>query len=157
MLRQPHPLRQYLQDKHRFNMSLFQQDPSLNLSEEIATFFLYMLEEDRLPVPRLYLPQIIFAKSRAGMSSELLASSMISRFGEIGIPTGTIEDGTNNVMEAFVKAFSEEIVDHIQSQCRIDLAVDTGIKVQASGGNAGGPVTAIGASIAPHTGIGVPR
>ena len=138
-------------------MALFNQDASLNVSEEIATFFLYMLEEDRIPVPKLSLPQIIFAKTRPGMSSELLASSMISRFGEIGIPTGALEDGTDNVMEAFVKAFSEEIVDHIQSQCRVDLAVDAGIKVQATGGNAGGPVTAVGASFAPHTGIGVPR
>jgi hypothetical protein len=138
-------------------MPLFEQDPQLNVSEEIATFFLFMLEEDRIPVPKLSLPQIIFAKSRPGMSSELLASSVISRFGEIGIPTGAIEDGTNNVMEAFVKAFSEEIVDHIQSQCRVDLAVDVGIKVQATGGNAGGPVVAVGASIAPHTGTGVPR
>jgi hypothetical protein len=88
-------------------MPLFEQDPQLNVSEEIATFFLFMLEEDRIPVPKLSLPQIIFAKSRPGMSSELLASSVISRFGEIGIPTGAIEDGTNNVMEAFVKAFSE--------------------------------------------------
>lgn len=138
-------------------MPLFEQDKTLNVSEEIATFFLYMLEEDRIPVPKLSLPQLLFAKGRPGMSSELLASSIISRFGEIGIPTGPIEDGTNNVMESFVKALSEEIIDHIQSQCRIDIAVDAGVKVQATGGNAGGPLTAVGASFAPHTGTGVPR
>lgn len=138
-------------------MALFEQDASLNVSEEIATVFLYMLEEDRIPVPRLSLPQILFAKARPGMSPELLASSIISRFGEAGIPTGALEEGTPNVMEQFVKIICEEIIDHIQSQCRVDTAVDVGIKVQASGGNAGGPVVALGASIAPHTGIGVPR
>jgi len=138
-------------------MALFEQDPNLNVSEEIATVFLYMLEEDRIPVPKLSLPQILFAKTRPGMSPELLASSVISRFGEIGIPTGALEEGTPNVMEQFVKVLAEEIVDHIQSQCRVDTAVDIGIKLQATGGNAGGPVTAVGASIAPHTGIGVPR
>lgn len=138
-------------------MPLFEQDASLNLSEEIATFFLYMLEEDRVPVPRLALPQILFAKARPGMSSELLASSIISRFSEAGIPTGALEEGSPNVMENLVKIIAEEVIDHFQSQARCDVAVDVGIKLQATGGNAGGPVTAIGSSIAPHTGIGVLR
>jgi len=138
-------------------MALFQQDPNLNISEEIATVFLYMLEEDRESVPRLSLPQILFAKARPGMSSELLASSIISRFGEIGIPSGVLEEGTPNVMEQFVKVLAEEIIEHIQTQCRVDTAVDVGIQVQANGANAGGPVVALGASISPHTGVGVPR
>lgn len=138
-------------------MALFELDPSLNMSEEIATVFLYMMEEDRIPIPKLSLPQILFAKARPGMSPELLASSIISRFGEIGIPTGPLEEGSPNVMEQFVKVISEEIIDHIQSQCRVDTAVDVGMKVQASGANAGGPLVALGASIAPHTAIGVPR
>lgn len=138
-------------------MALFELDPSLNMSEEISTVFLYMLEEDRVPIPRLSLPQILFAKTRPGMSPELLASSIISRFGEIGIPTGPLEEGAPNIMEQFVKVLSEEIIDHIQSQCRVDTAVDVGMKLQATGANAGGPLVAVGASIAPHTGIGVPR
>lgn len=138
-------------------MPLFQQDPNLNKSEEIATVFLFMLEEDRVPVPKLSLPQILFAKSRAGMSSELLASSITSRFEEAGIPRGTLEEGTPNVMENLVKIMCEEIIDHFQSQARVDVAVDTGAKLQASGANAAGPVASIGATIAPHTGIGVLR
>lgn len=138
-------------------MAIFEHDTSLNLSEEIATVFLFMLEEDRIPVPKLSLPQIMFAKTRPGMSAELLSSSIISRFGEAGIPTGTLEEGTPNVMENFVKIISEEVVDHIQNQMRVDIAVDTGIKLQATGANQGGPLTAIGASISPHTGVGVAR
>ena len=47
------------------------------------------------------------------------------------------------------------MVSAIQDDMRVDIAVDTGITVQASGANAGGPVVAIGSSIAPHTGVGV--
>lgn len=128
-----------------------------NKSEEVADFLLFMLKEDRLQVPKLSLFQILAAKTRPGLSAELLASSVTSRFEEIGIPSGPLEGGAPNVMEAFVKIFSEAIVDAIQNDMRVDIAVDTGVTVQASGANAGGPIVAIGSSIAPHTGTGIAR
>ena len=128
-----------------------------NKSEEVADFMLFMLKEDRLKVPKIGIPQIIAAKIRPGLSAEILTSSITSRFEEIGIPTGPLEGGSPNVMEAFVKIMSEAIVDAIQNDMRVDIAVDTGITVQASGANAGGPLIALGASVAPHTGTGVAR
>ena len=90
-------------------------------------------------------------------SAELLSTAITSRFEEAGIPTGPLEGGEPNVMENFVKVFCEELVDTLQNDMRIDVAVDKGITLQASGANAGGPVLAVGTSIAPHTGIGVAR
>ena len=132
-------------------------DPNLNKSEEISEFLLFMLEQDRLPVPRLSIGQILMAKTRQGLSAELLTSSIVSRFDEAGIPTGTLADGTPNVMEAYTKVMMEEIVDAIQNQMRIDVVVDQGALLTAQGANGGGGLVAVGSTTKPHTGIGVAR
>lgn len=138
-------------------MAVVPIDESLNVSEEISDFFLFLLNEDRVSVPKLSIPQILLAKARPGLSSEILSSSIISRFPEAGIPTGPLVGGATNVMENFVKVMCEEIVDAIQNDLRVDVVTDAGATVSASGGNAGGPVVCVGATITPHTGIGVAR
>ena len=132
-------------------------DEDLNISEEIADFFLFLLNEDRTQLPKLSIPQILLAKQRPGLSSEILSSSIISRFPEAGIPTGPLVGGAANVMENLVKIMMEEIVEAIQNDLRVDVVIDPGAAVTASGGNSGGPVVAIGATTAPHTGVGVAR
>lgn len=138
-------------------MAIIPTSPDLNKSEEVADFLLFMLREDRIPLPRLSVPQILLTKARPGLSAEILASAIISRFPEIGIPNGPLVNGSPNVMEILIKIVSEEIVDTLQNDMRIDTVVDTGITVQTQGANSGGPVLSIGASIVPHTGIGVAR
>lgn len=132
-------------------------DEELNVSEEIADFLLFLLKEDRIQLPKLSIPQILLAKGRPGLSSEILSSSVISRFPEAGIPTGPLVGGATNVMENYTKVLLEEIVDAIQNDLRVDVVTDAGATVSASGGNAGGPVVCVGATVAPHTGIGVAR
>ena len=101
--------------------------------------------------------EIIMAKGRPGLSAEILSSSIISRFPEVGIPTGPLVGGATNVMENLIKVICEEVVDAIQSDMRIDVVTDAGATVSASGGNSGGPVVSVGATVANHTGIGVAR
>lgn len=132
-------------------------DEDLNVSEEIANFFLFLLNEDRIQIPKLSIKQILLAKSRPGLSSEILSSSIISRFPEAGIPTGPLIGGATNVVENLVKIICEEFVDAIQGDMRIDVVTDAGATISAAGGNAGGPVTVVGATIAPYTGIGIAR
>lgn len=130
-------------------------DSGLNISEEIAAFLLFLLNEDRQVLPRLSLKQILTAKARPGLSSDILSSSIISRFPEIGIPNGPLVGGATNVMENFVKVLCEEIIDSIQNEMRVDVAVDPGATLTAAGGNAGGPVTVVGATVAPHSAVGI--
>jgi hypothetical protein len=130
-------------------------DSNLNISEEIASFFLFLLNEDRERVPRLSLRQILTAKARPGLSSDILASSIIARFPEIGIPNKPLVGGKPNVMENFVRVLCEEIIDTVQNDMRVDIALDPGATVTAAGGNAGGPVTVVGATVAPHSGVGI--
>lgn len=138
-------------------MALIKINEDLQKSEEVADFMLFMINEDRELLPKLSLQQILMAKLRPGLNAEILTSSIVSRFPEAGIPTGPLEGGAPNVMEAFVKVVIEEIVTAIQEDMRIDLAVDAGINSVVFGTNYGGPVTSAGASTAPHTGVGVAR
>lgn len=128
-----------------------------NKSEEVADFLLFMLNEDRIPVPKLSIPQLLLAKTRPGMMPDQISSRIISRFPEIGIPNGPLNEGSNNVMESFVRVVIEEVVDAIQNDMRVDIAVDAGITGLGIGGNAGGAVQTFNTSTRPHTGIGVAR
>lgn len=132
-------------------------DEDLNMSEEVSTFLLFLLNEDRIQLPKLSIKQILLAKARPGLSSEILNASVVARFPEAGIPTGPLVGGSPNVMENYTKIIIEEIVDAIQNDLRVDVVTDAGATVTASGGNAGGPVVCVGATVAPHTGIGIAR
>lgn len=138
-------------------MAAVEIDNDLNVSEEIADFLLFLLNDDRVQLPKLSIKQILLAKGRPGLSSEILSASIISRFPEAGIPTGPLVGGATNVMENLIKIMCEEFVDALQTDMRIDVVTDAGATVSASGGNAGGPVVCVGATISPHTGIGVAR
>lgn len=136
-------------------MAVIGIDSGLQKSEEIADFMLFLLKEDRIKIPKPSIKEIILAKTRPGLSADILTSSVISRFEEIGIPSGPLVGGTPNVMENYTKVLMEEIVSAIQTDMRVDIATDAGAIVQASGANAGGPVVAVGATTAPHSATGI--
>lgn len=130
-------------------------NPELQKSEEISDFLLFLLKEDRTPVPKPSIQQILLAKTRPGLNAEILTTAVTSRFSEIGIPSGALVGGTPNVMEKLVKVIMEVIVEGIQNDMRVDIATDPGILVTASGANAGGPVVAVGATTAPGSATGI--
>ena len=136
-------------------MGCIKIDKKLQKSEEIADFFSFLLFEARNVLPRLSIPKILLAKLRPGLDSGILSTSIISRFNEIGIPNGPLENGNANVMELYTKVLVEEIVEAIQGDMRIDTAVDIGMVVASAGANSGGPVTSTGANPAPHTATGI--
>jgi len=136
-------------------MAIIPIDEDLQMSEEIADFLLFLLKEDRIPVPRPTIPQILLAKTRPGLNAQILTSSITARFKEAGIPTGPLVGGTPNVMENFVKIMMEEIVSAIQTDMRVDIATDAGAVVNAAGANAGGPVAVVGTTISPHSATGI--
>lgn len=138
-------------------MSAISIDPDLQISEEIADFMLFLLNENRVALPKLSIPKILLTKARPGLSAEILTSSITSRFPEAKIPNGPLIGGTPNSMEILIKIICEEVVDALQNDMRIDVVTDAGATVTASGGNSGGPVVCVGATVAPHTGIGIAR
>jgi len=136
-------------------MPIIKIDDRLNKSEEISELLLALTEESRTSFPKLGLQQIIAAKVRPGLDDSSTAENIISRFPEIGIPNGVLENGSPNVMEEFVKVMVEEIFNSIKNESRTDIAVDSGMIVTSVGASAVGPVTSTGANPAPHTATGV--
>src|ERR1035437_819899 len=136
-------------------MACIQIDKNLQKSQELADFFSFLLLENRFKIPRMPLPKIVLAKARPGLDSEVTSSAIISRFPEIGIPSGPLGNGHPNVMEAFAKIMTEEIFDSIQNEMRVDTAVDIGMLVQSTGGNAGGPVVSVGQNPLLHSATGM--
>jgi len=137
-------------------MGCIQIDNKLQKSEELANFFLFLFGDDRDKLPRLSLFKILLGKTRPGLDSSIISSSILSRFQEIGLPSGPLEGGQTNVMEEYTKIVVEEIVDAIHSDMRVDVAVDQGMVVTSAGANVGGPVASTGANPAPHTATGLP-
>jgi hypothetical protein len=85
------------------------------------------------------------APSRKGLNKKLIASKIISRFSEVGIPNGPDAAGNANVMEAFAALVVEEIIDAICFDARVDISFrPQGIMFVGTGGNAGGPVVVQG-------------
>ena len=97
----------------------------------------------RPPAPSIP-PQLLLceAVNRPGLSAIAMASAIIARLPEAGIPTGVNPDGSENVNNKFIKIMCEEIVREIQNSARVDCSIKPGaIMAVGTGGNAGGPVT----------------
>ncbi len=138
-------------------MGFIKIDPKLQQSDTVANFFSSLIMDERNVLPKLSLPQILLSKIRPGLDANAITSSIISRFKEAGIPTGPLSEGTPNAMEEFTKIIIEELVDAIQNEMRVDIAVDQGMQVYSTGANAGGPVISTGANLTPHSGAGIAR
>jgi hypothetical protein len=55
-------------------------------------------------------------------------------------------------MEEYTKKVVEELVYAIQNDMNVQVAVEPGLPVTASGANSGGPVVVVGQSTGPHGG-----
>ena len=106
------------------------------------------------PIPPPLL--LIGKRLRPGMSARNLAARTISRLeSEGGLPMGDVfSDGPNK--EALkVKIMAEELITMIQTEAKVDIAIDPGFIQITSSGFAGPiPVVAQGSNILPVSGGG---
>jgi hypothetical protein len=101
-------------------------------------------------IPTLLL--ICEASERSGISAMSLASNIIRRLPEIGIPTGANPDGSQNLITGFVRIFSEELVKEFKDNAQIECALQAGgVTSQGVGTNAGGSVTVTSTNILPFS------
>ena len=138
-------------------MAFIDIDPSLNISEEIADLMLSFLTDVSDFNRDLTVSEILAQKTRPGLNADVISNSIISRFPEIGLPSGPLVNGAANVMEALIRVIFEELVDSIQNQMRIDIGIFPGGTVSTNGANAAGPVPSIGTTITAQEGVGVAR
>lgn len=92
--------------------------------------------------------------NKPGLSPEKMAARVISRKTEAGLPTGPIEGGGFAPDEIMEKIRMEEIVKAITEDMRMDVCTRPGAQLQATGGNAGGPVQVLGTLISTSCGHG---
>ena len=95
---------------------------------------------------------------RPGLSETLISTNIIEGNGKFGINTGQNPDGTENVVNMFVKNIVDCVVKAIREDAVVHCTIPAGmITVQAEGGNAGGPVVAVGSNITTITISGIIR
>lgn len=98
------------------------------------------------------------AVQRPGISKIKITSEIISDNTTLGINTGQMPDGTENVVNEFVSNVVEKVVDTLKDDAMVECVIPIGsVVVQANGGNAGGPVVAVGTNINNAKGYGVIR
>ena len=126
-----------------------------NLLETVKT----ALDAARQPANTL-VGFLIYATAvhRPGISKLKITSEIISDNASLGINTGQMPDGTENVVNQFVSNVVEKVVDTLKDDAMVECVIPSGsIIVSAKGANAGGPVVAVGTNINDAKGYGVVR
>lgn len=104
-----------------------------------------------VPTPLL----LIGVKQRPGLSPTKIASNIISRKPEAGLPVGTLPSGVISPDEMMWRIAVEEIIKALQEDAIISVGIPQGITLTAAGISAAGPVTVYGQTITFAKGYGV--
>ena len=98
------------------------------------------------------------AVHRPGVSKLKITSEIIADNTTLGINTGKMPDGTDNVVNEFVANVVEKVVDTLKDDAMVECVIPTGsVVVTAKGANAGGPVVAVGTNVNNAKGYGIIR
>jgi len=105
------------------------------------------------PVPTPLI--LIGVPLRAGLSPTKIASRIIARKSEAGLPVGALPSGAINPDEIMERIRIEEIVKAIQQDMIISVGIPPGITLTAAGISPTGPVSVFGSTITFTKGYGV--
>jgi len=92
---------------------------------------------------------------RTGLSPTKIASRIIARKGEAGLPVGVLPSGTISPDEIMERIRIEEIINALQQEAIITVAIPPGITLTAAGISPSGPVSVFGSTIIYSKGYGV--
>ena len=103
----------------------------------------------RAPFPQL--SRILLVCSmirRPGLSTIQSVANITKDLNKLGIPTGSMPDGSPNLTVAFTFANTKEIYRAVRKDASIQLGfLPFSMMVTAAGGNAGGPLVAQGGNV----------
>jgi hypothetical protein len=97
------------------------------------------------PVPTPLI--LVGVPRRSGLSPTKIASRIIARKSEAGLPVGVLPSGAVSPDEIMERIRIEEIVKAFQQEAVITVAINQGIPIQAAGISPTGPVTVFGSTI----------
>jgi len=92
---------------------------------------------------------------RTGLSPTKIASRIIARKSEAGLPVGVLPSGQVNPDEIMERIRIEEIINALQQEAIITVAIPPGITLTAAGISPTGPVTVFGSTVIYSKGYGV--
>ena len=84
---------------------------------------------------------------RSGLSPTKIASRIITRKSEAGLPVGALPSGGASPDELMERIRVEEIIKAIQQEAVVTVAIAPGITLSAAGVSAAGPVSVFGSTI----------
>lgn len=98
---------------------------------------------------------LIGVPKRSGLSPTKIASAIIQRKPEAGLPVGNLPSGAVSPEELMWRIAIEEIIKGFQEDAIITVAIPPGTTLTAAGASAAGPVSVVGSTITITTGYGV--
>jgi len=114
---------------------------------------------DSAKMPANVLPPFLLkctALNRPGLSAYKIASRIIENNKALGIPVEDNPDGTANLINQYTYNVVKCMVDAIKNDASVQVAIpQQSLLIQATGGNAGGPVTCIGSNLLDSIGNGI--
>jgi hypothetical protein len=109
--------------------------------------------------PATVLPSIIMLCAmvrRPGLSCMVSTSNVLQDIAKRGCPTENLPDGSPNLMNELVASMVCEVYRALKEDANIQIALPPGaFTINATGGNAGGPVNVTGTNITPGSGVGL--
>lgn len=114
---------------------------------------------DSAKIPANVLPPLLLkctALNRPGLSAYKIAAQIIQNNKALGIPVEDNPDGSANMINQYTYNVVKCIVDAIKNDASVQVAIPMqSLLIQATGGNAGGPVTCIGSNLLDSIGNGI--
>ncbi len=105
------------------------------------------------PVPTPLI--LVGVPRRSGLSPTKIASRIIARKSEAGLPVGVLPSGGIAPDEIMERIRIEEIVNALQQDAIISVAIPAGISLTAAGISPTGPVSVFGSTIMYSKGYGI--
>ena len=116
-----------------------------------------VLESSKTPAN--ILPPLLLkctALNRPGLSAYKITTQIIQNNKAIGIPTDPNPDGSDNKINQYTYNVVKCIVDAIKYDATVQVAIPMeSLLIQATGANAGGPVTCVGTNLLDSIGNGI--
>lgn len=104
-----------------------------------------------IPTPLI----LIGVPKRSGLSSIKIASRIIARKSEAGLPVGVLPSGAVSPDEIMERIRAEEYIKAFQQDAIISVAIPPGTTLTAAGISPTGPVSVFGSTITLSKGYGV--
>ncbi len=98
---------------------------------------------------------LIGAPRRSGLSPTAIASRIITRKSEAGLPVGILPSGGVAPDEIMERIRVEEIIKALQEESLITVAIPPGTAISGTGSSLAGPVKVAGSTITITKGFGV--